>query len=89
VGNLPRVLPEGLSAVLRRSAWEEPRIFEEIRRLGGVDEDEMDRVFNRGIGMAVVVDSSGIDEVLSALAAAGQPGALIGEVVVGSGVQFA
>jgi phosphoribosylformylglycinamidine cyclo-ligase len=89
VGNLPRVLPEGLSAVLRRSAWEEPRIFQEIRRLGAVDEDEMDRVFNRGIGMAVVVDSSRIDEVLSVLAAAGQPGALIGEVVVGSGVQFA
>ena len=50
VGNLPRVLPDGLGAVLDRSAWEEPRIFAEIQRLGSVAEDEMDRVFNRGVG---------------------------------------
>jgi phosphoribosylformylglycinamidine cyclo-ligase len=89
VGNLPRALPEDLGAALRRSAWEEPRIFEEIRRLGAVEEDEMDRVFNRGIGMALVVGSEGVDGVLSALVAAGQPGAVIGEVSVGSGVRFA
>ncbi|HUE06832.1 MAG TPA: phosphoribosylformylglycinamidine cyclo-ligase [Acidimicrobiales bacterium] len=88
VGNLPRVLPEGLGAVLRRSAWEEPRIFEEIRRLGAIDEDEMDRVFNRGIGMALAINFSDVDRVLSTLAAAGQPGAVIGEVARGSGVKF-
>ena len=58
VGNLPRVLPEGLGAVLDRSAWAEPRVFAEIQRLGAVAEDEMDRVFNRGIGMALVVDAA-------------------------------
>jgi phosphoribosylformylglycinamidine cyclo-ligase len=89
VGHLPRALPDGLGAVLRRSAWEEPRIFEEIRRLGAVDEDEMDRVFNRGIGMALVVDASGVDAVLPALALAGLPGTVIGEVTGGSGVRFA
>jgi phosphoribosylformylglycinamidine cyclo-ligase len=89
VGNLPRALADGLGAVLQRSAWEEPRIFEEIRRLGAVEEDEMDRVFNRGIGMALVVGASGVEAVLSALAAAGRPGTVIGEVVAGSGVQFA
>jgi phosphoribosylformylglycinamidine cyclo-ligase len=89
VGNVPRALPDGLGTVLRRSAWEEPRIFEEIRRLGGVDEDEMDRVFNRGIGMALVVGASGVDGALSALAGAGLPSAVIGEVTAGSGVQFA
>jgi phosphoribosylformylglycinamidine cyclo-ligase len=89
VGNVPRALPEGLGAVVRRSAWEEPRIFEEIRRLGDVDEDEMDRVFNRGIGMALVVDASGVEGVLLALAGAGRPSAVIGEVTAGSGVQFA
>jgi phosphoribosylformylglycinamidine cyclo-ligase len=55
VGNLPRVLPEDCGAVLERSSWVEPRIFGEIQRLGSVDEDEMDRVFNRGVGMALVV----------------------------------
>jgi phosphoribosylformylglycinamidine cyclo-ligase len=89
VGNLPRALPEGLGAFLRRSEWEEPRIFEEIRRLGAVEEDEMDRVFNRGIGLALVVDPAGVEGVLSALAAAGQPGAAIGDVTAGPGVQFA
>ena len=89
VGNLPRALPEGLGAVLQRSRWEEPRIFGEIRRLGSVDEDEMDRVFNRGIGMALVVGAAGVGDVLSALAAAGLPGSVIGEVAAGSGVQFA
>jgi phosphoribosylformylglycinamidine cyclo-ligase len=89
VGNLPRVLPDGLGAVLRRSAWVEPRIFDEIRRLGAVEEDEMDRVFNRGIGMALVVSTGGADGVLSSLAAAGLRAAIIGEVVAGSGLQFA
>jgi phosphoribosylformylglycinamidine cyclo-ligase len=49
----------------------------------------MDRVFNRGLGMALVVSPEGVDGVLSALAAAGLPGAEIGEVTAGSGVRFA
>jgi phosphoribosylformylglycinamidine cyclo-ligase len=89
VGNVPRALPDGLGAVLRRTEWEEPRIFEEIRRLGAIEEDEMDRVFNRGIGMVLVVDAAASDGVLAALAAAEVPGTLIGEVAAGSGVQFA
>ncbi len=89
VGNLPRVLPDGVGAVLRRASWDEPPLFEEIRRLGSVDEDEMDRVFNRGIGMALIVDAGGVGDVLSALTAAERPGVVIGEIVAGSGVQFA
>jgi len=89
VGNVPRALPEGLGAILRRSAWEEPRIFDEIRRLGAIEEDEMDRVFNRGIGMVLVVGTAGVDGVLSALAEADLPGGVIGEVSAGSGVRYA
>jgi phosphoribosylformylglycinamidine cyclo-ligase len=88
VGNLPRVLPEDLGAVLQRWRWEEPRIFAEIRRLGAIEEGEMDRVFNRGIGMALVVGVSAVDGVLSALDTAGLPGVVIGEIRAGSGVQF-
>ena len=88
VGNLPRVLPEDLGAVLARSAWEEPRVFAEIQRLGAVAEDEMDRVFNRGVGMALVVDAGAVESTLSVLGDAGRPGAVIGEVVAGSGVRF-
>ncbi len=89
VGNLPRALPEGVGAQLRRSEWVEPRIFEEIRRLGSVDEEEMDRVFNRGIGMALVVAAEATASVLAALARAGSPGTVIGEVGGAPGVRFA
>jgi phosphoribosylformylglycinamidine cyclo-ligase len=80
VGNLPRVLPEGTSAVLTRSSWSEPRIFGEIQRLGAVEEAEMDRVFNRGVGMTLVVAVDAADEALAALAEAGHPSTVIGEV---------
>jgi phosphoribosylformylglycinamidine cyclo-ligase len=83
LGNLPRVLPDGLGAVLERAAWVEPRIFEEIRRLGSVDQAEMDRVFNRGVGMALVVAAGRVDDALVALAAVGQPSTVIGTVVAG------
>jgi phosphoribosylformylglycinamidine cyclo-ligase len=86
VGNLPRVLPEGLGALLERSSWVEPRIFEEIRTLGSVAEAEMDRVFNRGVGMAMVVAADDVEDVLAALARAGQPSSVIGSVVPNAGV---
>jgi phosphoribosylformylglycinamidine cyclo-ligase len=89
VGNLPRVLPERFGAVLERSSWVEPRIFGEIQALGPVDEAEMDRVFNRGIGMALVVAADRADDALAALAASDQPATVIGVVVDEvSGVQY-
>jgi phosphoribosylformylglycinamidine cyclo-ligase len=89
VGNLPRALPAGLGAVLERAAWTEPRIFEEIRRLGQVEEDEMDRVFNRGVGMTLIVDAAQVDATLGALEQAGVAGVAIGRVVDGPGVRYA
>ncbi len=88
VGNLPRALPAELGVALQRSAWEEPRVFGEIERLGSVAEDEMDRVFNRGVGMALVLDAGSAGEALRALAVAGQAASVIGEVVAGSGIRF-
>jgi phosphoribosylformylglycinamidine cyclo-ligase len=89
VGNLPRALPAALGAVLERSAWEEPRVFSEIQRLGWVAEEEMDRVFNRGLGMALVLNAGRTGDALRALEVAGHPATLVGEVVAGSaGVSF-
>jgi phosphoribosylformylglycinamidine cyclo-ligase len=89
VGNLPRVLPAGLGAVLDRSTWTEPQVFAEIERLGSVAEDEMDRVFNRGVGMALVLDAGSTAAALGALEAAGQAAMVIGEVAAGApGVRF-
>jgi len=55
-GNLPRCLPDGLAASVRKTAWEAPPIFEEIRKRGRISDDEMWGTFNMGLGMVLVVD---------------------------------
>src|SRR5438067_3971379 len=55
-GNLPRCLPDGLAASVRKTAWEAPPIFEEIRKRGRISDDEMWGTFNMGLGMILVVD---------------------------------
>jgi phosphoribosylformylglycinamidine cyclo-ligase len=93
-GNLRRVLPPDVDAVLDRSAWEVPRIFAEIARLGHVTDAEMGRVFNLGLGMILVVAPAAVEPVVSALAAVAAPpstsdgvsaATLVGEVVSGTG----
>ena len=69
--------------MLERSSWVEPRIFAEIQRLGSVDEAEMDRVFNRGIGMALVVGRPGRRCPGPPWRRADQPATVIGVVVDG------
>lgn len=66
-GNLSRILPPGLDAHVERGAWNTPRIFEEIARLGPVDDDEMLRVFNLGLGMVIAVDRLHVDDALDSL----------------------
>ena len=56
-GNLPRVLPPGRRVFLNKSKWEIPAVFPWLQRLGNIDEAEMFRVFNMGIGFAVIVSS--------------------------------
>jgi phosphoribosylformylglycinamidine cyclo-ligase len=79
-GNLPRVLPEGTRAVVERETWAVPPIFDEIRRLGAVDEGEMDRVFNLGLGMILVVPPGSVDPALVALKGAARTAAVVGRV---------
>jgi phosphoribosylformylglycinamidine cyclo-ligase len=55
VGNVPRVLPPDTRAVIRRSSWPRPEVFQWLQREGAVAEDEMHRVFNCGIGMVLVL----------------------------------
>jgi phosphoribosylformylglycinamidine cyclo-ligase len=75
-GNVNRVLPAGLDAVLQRRSWEVPPIFGEIQRLGEVADEEMDRVFNLGIGMVVVVPQRDAFRALDVLRAHGHRGAV-------------
>ena len=85
-GNLVRVLPAGAGAVVRRGTWEEPRIFAEIQAAGDVPDDEMERVFNLGLGMLVVVAEGDAGRAVAELHAAGHPAWDVGAVVEGSGV---
>src|SRR5258706_14230138 len=55
VGNVPRMLPQGMRAVLRKKMWPRPELFKWVQKNGNVAEDEMFRVFNCGIGMVIAV----------------------------------
>ena len=79
--NVSRILPAGQSLRIDR-CWEEPKVFSWLQRLGNVADSEMDRVFNRGIGLVFVVHSAIAAEVLSLIpSAAGFRAWNIGEVV--------
>ena len=67
VGNIPRVLPRGLEAAVRKGSWPVPRIFTLIKEGGRVAPSEMMRTFNAGVGMVVVVKKSEVDGVVSLL----------------------
>ena len=87
-GNIPRVLPEGLGARLRRGSWEVPPLFRLIQKGGGVSDEEMERTFNLGIGMIVVVSPGDLHEVEHSLERRGETSFVIGSVVAGSGVSW-
>ena len=70
--NVPRVLPPGAKAVLQKSAWQRPKLFDWLQREGGVAEEEMHRVFNCGIGMVVIVAEQDAGQAMQLLAAAGE-----------------
>jgi len=65
--NIPRVLPDGVGVWIDRTAWEVPAIFRLIQRRGRVDEMEMYRVFNMGIGLVLLVAAEDVDRALGAL----------------------
>ncbi len=72
VENIPRALPEGVTAVLQKSAWPMPPLFTWLQRHGGVAEAEMHRVFNCGIGMTLIVAEKDAASALRMLATAGE-----------------
>jgi phosphoribosylformylglycinamidine cyclo-ligase len=79
--NVPRSLPEGTGARIRRGSWAEPPIFGILKRLGDVPDEEMFQVFNMGVGMVLIVKEDQADPALARLRESGQEAAVIGEVV--------
>jgi phosphoribosylformylglycinamidine cyclo-ligase len=81
VGNLPRVLPADVAAHLDAHAWPRPALFDWLQDAAGVDDAEMYRVFNCGLGMLLVVESAHLNEVCGRLRRAGESVFTVGRVV--------
>ena len=79
-GNIPRVLPDGLEAVIDERRWHRPAVFDWLQRAGSVERDEMHRTFNCGLGMTICVPGSDVDRAIELLRARGEDATLIGEV---------
>lgn len=83
VENVPRVLPPGRQVVIRRNSWPVPPVFPWLQKLGNIDQDEMDRVFNLGIGFVMIVGSYFADSIQRQLREDRIPTFVIGEVKAG------
>jgi phosphoribosylformylglycinamidine cyclo-ligase len=83
--NLARVLPAGCDALVQRGRWEEPRIFSVIQAAGDIPDEEMEAVFNLGLGMLGVVAPDDGYRALDAVRTAGHRAWLVGEVGEGHG----
>jgi len=78
--NIPRVLPEGLAAHLQKGSWPQTELFAWLQKTAGIDDIEMNRTFNNGIGMVVVVSAEQAQACTATLAAAGEKVYTIGRI---------
>jgi phosphoribosylformylglycinamidine cyclo-ligase len=82
--NIPRALPDGLSAHIDRAAIDTPPLFPLLQRLGSIPDRDMFNVFNMGVGMCIVVPEEESNRALGVLARAGEQAAVIGRLVKGA-----
>ncbi|MDD6242499.1 MAG: phosphoribosylformylglycinamidine cyclo-ligase [Roseburia hominis] len=78
--NIPRMLPEGKHAIIRKDSYEVPAIFKMMAREGKVEEQMMYNTYNMGIGMIVAVDPADVDKTIAAMKAAGDTPYIVGEI---------
>ena len=81
--NVARILPEGCSALIEKGSWDVPPVFPWLKDLGGIEEKEMYRTFNNGIGLVLSVKANELNRVLQICEEAGEKAYHIGEVVSG------
>ncbi|WP_432256239.1 phosphoribosylformylglycinamidine cyclo-ligase [Limimaricola sp. AA108-03] len=86
--NLPRVLPEGMGAEIDLDAWSLPPVFDWLMREGGLEQAEMLKTFNSGIGMVVVVSAERAEAIEALLAGEGETVYRLGRVEAGQGVAY-
>lgn len=78
--NIPRVLPENVKAVINTDGWQRPAIFDWLQEQGHVEDREMYRTFNNGIGMVIIVAADEVEAALQLLRNAGENASLIGQI---------
>lgn len=81
--NVPRMLPDGLRAVIRKGSWKVLPIFEMMQRMGDIPERDMYNTFNMGLGMIVAVDADKADAAVKCLEKAGETAYVVGELIAG------
>lgn len=83
VENTPRILPEKCSARFKRGSWQTPPIFSLIQKCGNIDQHEMERVFNLGVGMLVICEAKFADQICQQFNQLGENASIIGEIIDG------
>jgi phosphoribosylformylglycinamidine cyclo-ligase len=81
--NLPRVLPEGLAAVVERGSWRRPEVFDWLQSAGRIADAELYRTFNCGLGMAVIVAAEAAEKAVALLEAQGEQAWIAGRIEAG------
>ena len=85
IENIPRMIPDGLRAAIRKGSWPVLPIFNLLQELGEVTESDMYNTFNMGIGMVMAVPADLADAVVTSLEASGEKAYRIGEIEAGEG----
>ena len=78
--NVPRMLPEGVRAVIRKDSYEVPALFRMLAKEGNIEEKMMYNTYNMGIGMVLAVDPKDVDKTREAISAAGETSYVIGHI---------
>jgi phosphoribosylformylglycinamidine cyclo-ligase len=81
--NIPRMLPEGVKAVVKKDSYEVPAIFKLMAKEGGIEEEMMYNTYNMGIGMMLALDPKDVDSAVKAIEAAGETAYIVGEIASG------
>ena len=81
--NIPRMLPEGMKAVVKKDSYEVPAIFKLLAKEGDIAEEMMYNTFNMGLGMVVAVDKEDVDKTIEAIKAAGDTPYIVGHMEAG------
>ena len=81
--NIPRMLPDGIRAVVKKDSYEIPAIFKLLQKTGNIEEDMMYNTYNMGLGMVLAVDPADVDKTMEAIEAAGDTAYIVGTCEAG------